>query len=465
MMNFEKFQNKKIAILGSGREGKSSLKFLLKIGIPPSNITILDGAEKIEWLAANFEYLNQIFGIDPEFNLVFGDSYLDNLKKFDLIIKTPGISLYHSKVYPYKHKITSQAQIFFDYYQGKIIAVSGTKGKSTTCTLICETLKNAKKDVQLIGNIGNPVLDFLDIKNPASQKNEYVAFEVSSYMLEGLKKNNYISVLLNIYSDHIDRHNGFENYKNAKFNLLNGSKHNLVRDEIIDKHELDKEDIKEFSIRMFWHKGNYTYKDGTFSIKKKKIFDSNSVVIKGEHNMMNICAVLGICDIMKIDHKVLEETLAAFKWLPHRMENIWTYGGIMWIDDAISTTPESTIQAIQTFGDKIDTIFLWWTDRGYVFDDLIKSIRKYSIRNVVLFPDSGKRIAEAIKDGDMPTGKDVVRVKIFQTSDMKEAVKFAYKYTKNGKICLLSTASPSYTLRKNFEEKGHLFQQYIKELA
>jgi len=166
-------------------------------------------------LAANFEYLNQIFGIDPEFNLVFGDSYLDNLKKFDLIIKTPGISLYHSKVYPYKHKITSQAQIFFDYYQGKIIAVSGTKGKSTTCTLICEMLKNAKKDVQLIGNIGNPVLDFLDIKNPASQKNEYVAFEVSSYMLEGLKKNNYISVLLNIYSDHIDRHNGFENYKNA----------------------------------------------------------------------------------------------------------------------------------------------------------------------------------------------------------------------------------------------------------
>jgi len=137
----------------------------------------------------------------------------------------------------------------------------------------------------------------------------------------------------------------------------------------------------------------------------------------------------------------------------------------MWIDDAISTTPESTIQAIQTFGDKIDTIFLWWTDRGYVFDDLIKSIRKYGIRNVVLFPDSGKRIAEAIKDGDMPTGKDVVRVKIFQTSDMKEAVKFAYKYTKNGKICLLSTASPSYTLRKNFEEKGHLFQQYIKELA
>lgn len=109
---------------------------------------------------------------------------MDNLKKFDLIVKTPGISIYHSKIYPYREKITSQAQIFFDYYQGKIIAVSGTKGKSTTSTLIYETLKHAKKNVQLIGNIGNPVLDYLDIENLKSQKEEYVVFEVSSYMLE-----------------------------------------------------------------------------------------------------------------------------------------------------------------------------------------------------------------------------------------------------------------------------------------
>jgi len=144
----------------------------------------LDGAKKIEGLAANFEYLNTTFGIDPEFNLIFGDNYLDKLKIFDLIIKTPGISLYHSKIYPYKDKITSQAQIFFDHYQGKIIAVSGTKGKSTTATLIYEMLKHAKKNVQLIGNIGNPVLDYLDIQNSKLQKDEYAIFEVSSYMLE-----------------------------------------------------------------------------------------------------------------------------------------------------------------------------------------------------------------------------------------------------------------------------------------
>jgi UDP-N-acetylmuramoylalanine--D-glutamate ligase len=116
--------------------------------------------------------------------MTFGDTYLDNLKKFDIIIKTPGISLYHEKIYPYRHKLSSQAQIFFDYYQGKILAVTGTKGKSTTSTLIYETLKHAKKKVQLIGNIGNPVLDYLDIENLKSQEDEYAVFEVSSYMLE-----------------------------------------------------------------------------------------------------------------------------------------------------------------------------------------------------------------------------------------------------------------------------------------
>lgn len=458
MLGFENFQNKKIAILWYGKEGKSSLQFLLKIGVSPKDITILDGAEKIEKLAENFEYLQQKFDIHSECNVMFGDMYLNKLKTFDLIIKSPGISLYHPKIYPYRQKITSQAQIFFDYYQGKIIAVSGTKGKSTTATLIYQTCKHAQKNIQLIGNIGNPVLDFLDIKNLESQKNEYVVFEISSYMLEGIKKKNYISILLNIYADHIDRHDWFENYKKAKLNLLNGSEYNLLRDEILEKNDFTKEERKDLHIRTFGHKGNYTYQACNFYVKKTAVFADDSLLIKWEHNMMNIAAVLGVCDIMHIEYTILKETLTTFKGLPHRMENIWTYGGIVRIDDAISTTPESTIQAIQTFGKQVDTILLWWTDRGYVFDDLIKSIVAYGIKNVVIFPDSGKRIYEAIKKNDD------WEIKIFQTNDMKEAVKFAYKHTKIDKICLLSTASPSYSLRKNFEEKGDLFQKYIKEL-
>lgn len=459
MGDFSKFQNKKIAVLGYGREGKSSLQFLLKIGVQPKNVTILDGAKKIEGLAESFGILNQIFGINPEFNMVFGDNYLDKLKNFDIIIKTPGISLYNHKIYPYKNKITSQAQIFFDYYQGKIIAVSWTKGKSTTVTLIYEVLKAAGKKVQLIGNIGNPVLDHLDIQHPESQQDEYVVFEVSSYMLEDLKKTNYISVLLNIYPDHLDRHQGFENYQKAKFSILNGSQHNLLRYEIIRVNELEWDDFKDYHVSIFGKEGIYTYAWGIFYAHGKQVFDDKKILLKGEHNMINICSVLGICDIMQIDTKIVQSVLTIFKWLPHRMENIWIYWGIVWIDDAISTTPESTIQAIKTFGKDIDTIFLGWTDRGYVFDELAKTIIAHKIRNVVVFPDSGAKIVQSIKK------YDAGEIKIFKTDDMKAAVKFAYEYTKDHKICLLSTASPSYSLWKNFEEKGNMFQKYIKELA
>lgn len=459
MINFEHFQNKKIAILWYGKEGKSTLNFLLHIGILVENITILDGARQIEWLAQNLIYLDKHFGIGSNINMIIGDVYLDHLKKFDIIIKSPGISLYHEKIYPYRKKITSQTQIFFDLYQGKIIAISGTKWKSTTCTLTYEVLKAAGKKVQLIGNIGNPMLDHLDIKNLSSQEEEYAVCEVSSYMLEWLTKKNYISVLLNIYPDHLDWHQWFDNYQKAKFSILYGSEHNFIRHEILTTNQLESDDFNDYNVQLFGKEGKYIYKDWTFFVDKKKVFDNKKIILQGEHNMINICSVIAVCDLMNIDMKVLENTLETFKWLPHRMENIWMHWWIVWVDDAISTTPESTIQAIETFAGEVDTIFLWGTDRGYEFKELAKKIIEYKIRNVVVFPDSWERIYKEIKKYAW------WEIKFFHTSDMHEAVKFAYEYTKDRKICLLSTASPSYSLWKNFEEKWTLFQKSIKELV
>ncbi len=169
--------------------------------------------------------------------------------------------MYHEKIYPWRKKIISQSQIFFDNYKGKIIAVSGTKGKSTTCTLIAEILQSAGKKVQLIGNIGNPMIDFLDIEHPESQQDEYVVCEISSYMLEGLKKKNYISILLNIYPDHLDWHQGFDNYQKAKFNILYGSEHNLIRHEILTNNQLESDDFKDYNVQLFGKEGKYIYKD------------------------------------------------------------------------------------------------------------------------------------------------------------------------------------------------------------
>ncbi|MDD4151673.1 MAG: UDP-N-acetylmuramoyl-L-alanine--D-glutamate ligase [Candidatus Gracilibacteria bacterium] len=430
----ENYKNKKIAVIGYGKEGKSTIDFLIKNNIDIENIYLLDGKNDL----ILEEKHNGI-------NTVFGNKYLDNLDFFDIIIKSPGTSYYNEKIFAVKEKLSSGMQIFFENYKGKVICITGTKGKSTTSSLVYEILKKAGFNTIFLGNIGNPVLSSLDF----SANYDFVVLEMSSYMLEGLKKENFISVLGNIYPDHLDWHKNFENYSNAKINILNGSEINLVFDETDDKFQLEK---KYKNIKTFGKNGYYKFVKNNFYINNKIIFDDREIKLIGEHNRYNILVSLRICDIVGIDFLLLKELIKEFNPLPHRMEFIGTFKGIEFYDDAISTTPESTIASLNTFKEKIGTIFLGGLDRGYEFQSLIKKLEEFNIKNIVLFPDSGKKIKQLLDK----------TYNFIETSDMEEAVDFAYKYTETGKICLLSCASPSYSIWKNFEEKGDLFKKIVQ---
>ena len=172
----------------------------------------------------------------------------------------------------------------------------------------------------------------------------------------------------------------------------------------------------------------------------------------GRHNLENIKAAIRVARLMKIPDAAIKKAIQNFKPLPHRLEFVAEKKGIRFFDDAISTTPESTIAAIKALKN-VDTIFLGGEDRGYDFQELEKILRKYKIKNIVLFPNSGKRILKSRKGFN-----------ILETKSMPKAVAFAFKHTEKGKICLLSTASPSYSLWKNFEEKGDEFQMAVKML-
>jgi UDP-N-acetylmuramoylalanine--D-glutamate ligase len=187
------------------------------------------------------------------------------------------------------------------------------------------------------------------------------------------------------------------------------------------------------------------------------------VQLLGEHNLRNISAIVALAEMLGIDDEVLHQTVKDFQPVRHRLQFVGTFRGIDFYDDAISTTPESTIAALDALGDRVETIFLGGLDRGYDFSTLVEKIKKSQIKQIVFFPESGEKIAEML--GVSRLSDAPLIEKYLHTASMEEAVRFAYEHTSSGKVCLLSTASPSYSVWKNFEEKGELFQEWVKKLG
>ncbi len=427
--------HKNIAILGYGKEGASTLRFLQKNGILDGSITILD--KNIDLKIENFNGKMNVW-----------ESYLENLDQYDYIFKSPGVSPYTNWLLPYKDKILTQTKLFYEFYSGKIISITQTKWKSTTTTLVYELLKNAWYNVKIVGNIWNPVLDEIDLKDTSY---DFIVYELSSYMLEELENHHsYISILGNIYEDHLDWHLNFENYSNAKKNVLKNADNILIWLHLYQK--LQKNLLNRKILSFGWEMAYYSHRENFFFVNNKNINEQINPKIPGNHNLDNFAWVLWVCDIIWVPYHIFSKTINNFSWLPHRLQNIWTFVWITFIDDAISTTPESTIEAIKSFSNDVETIFLGGTDRWYHFENLVNFIEQSNIKHIVLFPESGENIKKWLK---------IKNYTILETSLMSEAITFALKNTSSWKVCLLSTASPSYSLWKNFEAKWDDFKNEI----
>jgi len=438
-------QYKKIIILGFGVEGKSVYAYL-KEKYPEARFAIADK--------------NNIT-VPGSAEVFFGKNYLKNIGDYDLIVKTPGISPNTKEIKEALSRgteITSIANIFFSNCRGKIIGVTGTKGKSTTATLIYKILRAAKKDVYLVGNIGNPPLKYLGAD---SGKGKIFVYELSSYQLSDLKKSPHISVFLTIFPEHMPYHGSYLNYRKAKVNVakFQGKDDYFVYN---SSYKFLKNIAKKSKAKTVDYLIDCPIKNGWLFYKKNKIMPLAEIKLLGKHNLENIRACVSAAKILKAPDSAIRRSIKNFKGLNHRLEFVAEKKGIKFYDDAISTTPESTIAAIEVFKDSIGTVFLGGEDRGYKFSGLAKKIFEYKIQNVVLFPSSGERIWQQIVKAYRL--KKTALPKKLNTKSMAEAVKFASQNTEKGRICLLSTASPSYSIFKNFIEKGNLFKKEVSRL-
>jgi len=408
-MKLNQLANKKILILGFGKEGRASLKFIKK--------RVISAVIKVADKNLSADYLKKQGG-------------------FDLVIKTPGIKK-ELVTAPY----TTATNIFFANVKNKIIGITGSKGKSTTASLIYHILKTAGRPVHLVGNIGKPMLDKL--LKPIGKDDVFVC-ELSSYQLDDIKYSPYITVITNLFPEHMNYHGGIKDYYRAKKNIINYVRPN---DYFIynPKNKILSDCAKQINCQVL-------------PFEERITVSQQDIPLLGEHNRDNIKAAITVVHLFKISNHVIAQAIKTFKPLPHRLEYVGKYSGIIFYNDALATTPEATIEAIKALKN-VGTIFLGGEDRGYRFINLVKIIKQYRIKNIVLFPKTGQKIYRQLKlqFNKLP--------RIFKTTDMEEAVKFAYQCTLKNSVCLLSTASPSYSLWKNYEEKGNLFKSFVKKYS
>lgn len=438
-------ENKKILILGFGKEGDASYRFL-RNHFPEKQLFI---ADKNTNLSNNVELLEDIY-----VELSLGENYLNGIEEYDLILKTPGISFKDIDISKFEDRITSQLQLFLEFVDMYSIGITGTKGKSTTSTLIYKVLMEQNKDAFLIGNIGEPIFNQIE----EFSKDSIAVIEISSHALEYIKKSTNIAILLDIFEEHLDHYKNLDRYIEAKFNLAKYQEENDILiynydNELMNEFDYNYKpndyavsinDIPENKNRLF-------LKDGFIYCNDKKIMSvQEEMNLKGIHNINNIMFVFGVCDILKLDFNQAIKTITKFISLEHRMEFFAKLDGVEYYNDSIATIPEATINAITALKN-VRTLIVGGKDRGVDLSELIDFLAESKIENIICLPKTGEYIMEGLKNSSK---------NVYFEENLKDAVKIAKDITHEG-ICLLSPAASSYGYFKNFEERGRLFKEYV----
>lgn len=421
------FQNKKVAILGFGREGKATYHFIRKY-LPQLELTILDSNP--------VEILN-----DLNVSIITGEDYLNHLDQFDIIMKSPGISLNHMNIDSFKDNIYSQLELLLMFFKDHVIGITGTKGKSTTSTLIYEVLSEQLDSVYLVGNIGIPIFDRLDEFNDDA----IIVAEMSSHQLEYVKYSPHIGIILNLYEDHLDHAVSVEHYHACKMNMFKYQSENDIAI-YSNLNETLVSKIKEYNIKSKLY---------PVDMHSKFYVDDHKRNILGDHNLLNIHIVMMVANLFNLDLDKAKKKIDAFKGLEHRLEYVGEYDGVIYYNDTIATIPEATISGIKALKN-VNTLIFGGLDRGINYQEFVSFLKDSSVENLICMPSTGYAIGALLEEC---SNKNIV-----YAPTLEEAVTQAKIVTKKGMICLLSPAASSYEYFKNFEEKGNKYKDLVKGL-
>lgn len=434
----------KIAILGYDTEGRASYDHFSARG---DEITICDQNSDIDTPD----------GVATQ----LGPNYLDNLDRFDLLLRTPGLKPSQIlEVNPtVAGKISSGTNEFYASCPTRhIVGVTGTKGKGTTSTLITKILEAAGKKVFLGGNIGVPALSFL----PEVTADDWVVLELSSFQLIDCRYSPPIATVLMVVPEHLNWHADLQEYIDAKRQLVLQQTaddlvvYNAANETSVNIGESSQARKLPFSVQSADVAGAHLEGDGIV-MDGTEICKTLEVALLGNHNLQNICAAVS-ATWEAVDHDVtaIRSVITTFSGLEHRLELVRTLDDVRYYDDSFGTTPETAIVAIQAFTEP-KIVILGGSDKGASFDELAKAVRDSNVRHALLIGDMAEKIEAALVRAGftqyLPGG-----------SNMTEIVDTAHRLAQPGDVVLLSTGCASFGMFKNYKDRAAQFVAAVKAL-
>lgn len=414
-------RGRRVLIIGFGREGQATYRLL---------------TEKREYRSLAVADIKPAQGVEDA-EILSGEGYLDRIDEFDIAFKSPGVVLPRPRD-EYSCYITSQTELFLRLYNRQVIGITGTKGKSTVSKLMYHILSSNGVPCLLAGNIGIPVFEIADKLSPHT----VAVVELSCHQLEYCAYSPAVSVLLNIYEDHLDHYGTAEKYARAKKNIY-------LNQHPLDVLYCDKSVEPTGAERV----------SRTVTVRRSDLpfpsFDElDGVKLRGEHNLKNCAFVYDVAKTFGITDGQFMSSLISFEPLRHRLELIGNVDGVDYFDDSISTTAESAISAVESIKNA-STLLLGGMDRGIEYGKLINFVAGSRLQDVICMYKSGKRIFDLLSQR-----RDVLP-RLHYCEDLNSAVALARRLTPPGKACILSPASASYGYFKNFEERGDRFRELV----
>jgi UDP-N-acetylmuramoylalanine--D-glutamate ligase len=456
----KKLTDQQIIIFGLGSEGLSTYRFL-RSRLPTNDFILIDERPlaELDQLWVDLVESNS----KTQFTTSLTELPQDELRD-SILFKTPGIPISHpivQKIIDAGSEISSNTQLFFDLAaehnsdekkpQITTIGVTGTKGKSTTASLIHHLLEKNKLESYLGGNIGRPALDaWMKWSKNKHQAQSFFVLELSCHQLAELKSSPQIAVVQDIISEHLDYYDDFEQYYQSKTQI---ARFQTKKDLIIFN-----ENSKTAAKLALLSKG----KKITFSLKDKKLMKIAEVTpLMGEHNLYNVMPAVIITQKFKLTDSQIKKAVKTFKSLPHRLEFIMEINGVKYYDDSIATVPEATIAALRTFTDKQIILIAGGYERQQDYKSLAAEIMKCDVKALSLLPPTGQRLLREIEHLN-PCNQ--LRASIESFFGMAEAVYYAARKAQPGDVVLLSPGAASFNNFKDYVDRGNQFKEAVKRL-